>query len=173
MSQRSSAQMAALMMGSLDDLLAHPHRLQHPAPITTTMVTTPYPCDQHLFGNHIQYSSASLLPCVDAKFTPTSASRCISWTEALARHDASTMNASDSSGTSSDSNISLLSDGPFAQFSSMNGSSTWASADLSIDGTRKASRFVLVRNISSHADEKSLSDALNVRISRIYVARKY
>lgn len=162
MSLDASAQMAAMTMLSLDDRLPHHRPLQEPLPTAKSKTITPY--DAHLFDDHRAHAlSSSFQSRLDATYTSPWVSNCLSWADALCRHEMNTMNASDSSGTSSDSNTSLLSDGPFAQFS---GRSTWASPDIDINAITKATRSVLVRNIGAHVSEKVLFDALNVSSSR-------
>jgi hypothetical protein len=74
------------------------------------------------------------------------------------------MNASDSSGTSSDSSTSHLSDRPFARFSGANARSAWASSDLMMSGIKNASRAVHIRNIATHVNEKVLLEAIQVTL---------
>ncbi|KAG2185331.1 hypothetical protein INT44_002121 [Umbelopsis vinacea] len=137
--------MAAMMMVSMDDRFSH-HR-----------TSPPYPSDTHLFYDHSP--SSTLLPNKESRYTVPSS---VPWLDVLYRLESGTMNASDSSGTSSDSSTSHLSDGPFAQFSGANGKSTWTSSDLTMSGIKNASRAVHIRNIASHVNEKALLEAIQI-----------
>ncbi|KAI8579922.1 hypothetical protein K450DRAFT_239740 [Umbelopsis ramanniana AG] len=153
MSHHSSAQMAAMMMVSIDDRFSH-HRTSPPHPFTPTS----YPSDTHLFYDHSP--SSTLLPNKESRYTVPSSSKSVPWLDLLYRLESGTMNASDSSGTSSDS--SHLSDHPFAQFSGANGRSAWTSSDLTMSGIKNASRAVHIRNIASHVNEKALLEAIQM-----------
>lgn len=162
MSHHSSSQMAAMMMVPIDDRFTHHrHRTSLPHPLNPTQ----YPCDAHLFYDHSP--SSTLMPNKESRYTATSSSsQYVPWLDVLYRLESGTMNASDSSGTSSDSSTSHLSDRPFARYSGVNARSAWASSDLTMSGIKNASRAVHIRNIASHVNEKALLEAIQVILGR-------
>jgi hypothetical protein len=163
MSHHSSAQTAAMMMVSIDDRFSHHrHRTSPPHPFTPTQ----YPSDTHLFYDHSP--SSTLLPNKESRYTVPSSSKSVPWLDALYRLESGTMNASDSSGTSSDSSTSHLSDRSFGQFSGANGKSAWASSDLTMSGIKNASRAVHIRNIASYVNERTLLEAIQVMLGNSY-----
>ncbi|KAJ2964080.1 hypothetical protein NQZ79_g1035 [Umbelopsis isabellina] len=162
MSQEPSAKTAAMMMQALDDRYYHHLRLDDLPPISTTITTVFHPTPQHSYLEPLSYTKSSFQPWTDTKCTVSPTATMFPWSEALYQADSMGMNASDSSGTSSDSSLSLHSEGIFRQNELLNSLRTWSKPNLPSNRNLKASRCVLIQNIGSHVNVQDLLDTIKL-----------
>lgn len=163
MSQEPSAKTAAMMMQDLNDRYYHQLRLDDFPPISTITTTVFQPTPQHAFLEPFASTKSSFQPWKDAKCTVSPVGTMFPWAEALYQADCLGMNASDSSGTSSDSSLSLHSEGILRQNELLKCLRTWSKQDVPSNCNLKASRCVLIQNIGSHVNVQDMLE--NIRVS--------
>ncbi|KAG2181153.1 hypothetical protein INT43_008735 [Umbelopsis isabellina] len=160
MSQEPSAKTAAMMMQDLDDRYYHQLRLDDFPPISTIRTTVFQPTPQHSFLEPLPYTKSNFQPWKETKCTVSPTTTMSPWAEALYQADSMGMNASDSSGTSSDSSLSLHSEGIFRQNELLHYLRTWSNLDAPSNCNLKASRCVLIQNIGSHVNVQDIVDTI-------------
>ncbi|KAM3584417.1 hypothetical protein VKS41_003234 [Umbelopsis sp. WA50703] len=162
MSQEPSTKTVAMMIQTLDDRYNYHLCLDDLPPISTTLTTVFQSNPQHSLPEPLSYTTSSFLPWADAKYTASPTATMFPWSDAQYHTDSMGMNASDSSGTSSDSSLSLHSERIFRQNDLLNGLRTWTKPDVTSNGNLKASRCVLVRNIASHVSVQDMLDTIKL-----------